>query len=51
MDKTIRIWNLNNKICIHILNYHTDVIFCICCFKDRILSGSRDQEVILWKYC
>jgi WD40 repeat protein len=51
MDKSIRIWNVNKKICIQVLNFHSDVIFCICSFKDRILSGGRDQEIVVWKYC
>ncbi len=51
MDKTIKVWNINKKICIQTLVSHYDIILSLCIIdKNKFVSGGRDQDIIIWKY-
>eukprot|EP00276_Gloeochaete_wittrockiana_P020906 CAMPEP_0184347786 /NCGR_PEP_ID=MMETSP1089-20130417/22356_1 /TAXON_ID=38269 ORGANISM="Gloeochaete wittrockiana, Strain SAG46.84" /NCGR_SAMPLE_ID=MMETSP1089 /ASSEMBLY_ACC=CAM_ASM_000445 /LENGTH=331 /DNA_ID=CAMNT_0026679099 /DNA_START=35 /DNA_END=1030 /DNA_ORIENTATION=+ len=49
-DKTMRLWDINERKCIRLFNGHTDDILSVAFSRDNrfILSGSRDKSVRLW---
>lgn len=53
-DGNIRIWDVNNKKCIHIFHGHKDSVKCISWYTDNnkqiLCSGSNDGNVIIWDY-
>ncbi|KAM0676088.1 E3 ubiquitin-protein ligase traf7 [Gurleya vavrai] len=49
-DKTIRIWSLENYICMHVLKGHKSTIRCLIIEDDYIISGSRDSEIRIWNF-
>jgi WD40 repeat protein len=46
VDKTIKIWNLNDDSCVKTLNGHTKRIFSLCFFEDEniLISGAGEGE-------
>ena len=50
-DKTVKVWKVKRKIYIQTLISHFDAIYILCMIdKKRIVTGGKDQEIILWKY-
>ncbi len=49
-DKTIKIWNLNNKKEIRTLKGHLDFVYSVAISPDGqiIVSGSRDKTIKIW---
>ena len=49
-DKTIRIWDINSRMCSDTLIGHTDLVFSARFSRDgkRIVSASYDQTVRVW---
>ena len=47
-DKKIRIWDLNEKKCMTILNGHELPITCLIFVQDLIASSSHDLTIKLW---
>lgn len=45
MDKTIRVWDLENMQCIHTLNKHSEVVMSLVCWDQYLLSCSLDQTL------
>ena len=49
-DFNIKIWDLNNKICLQTLDGHRNPIICLAQLNDgRLISGSTDEYIYLWK--
>ena len=50
MDKTVKIWNIYKRLCVQTLSYHFDVVYAVCVLSnERIVTGGRDQDLVLWK--
>jgi WD40 repeat protein len=50
-DKTIKIWDINNSICIKSLEGHTDNINILVLLSNgMIASGSSDNTIKIWDY-
>jgi len=49
-DGKIKIWDLESRDCVRVLDEHTAHVHAICAFRDgtRIASGSRDGTVKIW---
>ncbi len=47
-DGTLRLWAVQEKQCINVLNSHGNDIFAIAIVGQRLVSVSRDQAVRLW---
>ncbi len=48
-DKTIRIWNIQTRECLHILLGHNNSVSAITQIsKERIVSGSGDNTIRIW---
>lgn len=46
----LRLWNINTGKCEKILEGHKDAIRCLLILQDgRIVSGSNDNSIIIWK--
>jgi len=51
VDKTIKIWNTQNKSCIFTIKGHTQTVWCIIPLKSGdFLSGSADGTVKIWNH-
>merc|ERR1711925_28963 len=50
MDKTIKIWNVENGNCIQTLTGHENAVFSVCISQDNrwIVSGSADETIKIW---
>jgi len=50
-DSTIKVWNVDEGICIQTLEGHEDVIYSLCELQrdGSIVSGSVDETLIIWK--
>lgn len=48
-DKTIRIWEPENPIHIHVLKGHTSDVKDLLVLPDGLVSGSRDGQIRIWK--
>ena len=48
-DKTIKIWDLNTKICIATLSGHDSLVWALCQLQDgRLISSSYDGTLKIW---
>ena len=48
-DWTIKIWDVNNKICVQTLIGQNNSIFSLAQLNDgRLISGYADKSLILW---
>jgi serine/threonine protein kinase len=49
-DKTIKIWNLNNKKEIRTLKGHLDIVYSVAISPDGqiLVSGSKDKTIKIW---
>ncbi|NUM34721.1 MAG: tetratricopeptide repeat protein [Candidatus Brocadiae bacterium] len=48
-DKTIRVWDLQNKSCLHVLQGHKDWVRSVVIGNDgKIISGSDDWSIKVW---
>lgn len=49
-DKTVKIWNAKNGVCIRTLEGHSDWVWSVCWSPDGkyLASGSSDCSVIIW---
>ena len=48
-DKTIKIWNIEDRSIISTLSGHTGTISALCYVKEGVLvSGSEDESLIIW---
>jgi WD40 repeat protein len=51
VDKTIKIWNTQNKSCIFTIKGHSQTVWCIIPLKSGdFLSGSADGTVKIWNH-
>ncbi|PRP87089.1 NB-ARC domain-containing protein [Planoprotostelium fungivorum] len=48
-DKTIRIWNPESGICLHVIRAHSKVVQCLQYFKSNLFAGSYDSTISLNK--
>jgi small GTP-binding protein len=51
MDKTVRIWDIAGQQNQHILEKHTDHVYCVKWSPDgrRLASGSFDKDILIWE--
>ena len=49
-DKTIRVWNINKKRQISVLEGHMSAITSVATTQKYILSASADSSLRVWKY-
>ena len=48
-DKTIKIWNIEDRSIMSTLSGHTKGVFALCNVKEGVLvSGSEDNSLIIW---
>jgi WD40 repeat protein len=47
-DRSIRIWNVENGECLHVLNGHADTVYKVLVFKNLIISASLDHTIQIW---
>jgi WD40 repeat protein len=48
-DRRIKLWNMDNKVCIKTLEGHTDEVLCVKLVSESILaSGSADMSIKIW---
>ena len=48
--KTIKLWNIETGRLIHKLEAHKDFVLSLAVLADgRLISGSEDNSVIIWK--
>jgi WD40 repeat protein len=49
-DKTIRLWNVEEKKCIHIFTGHSCYVWCVIYLKDesQLASCSSDKTIKIW---
>ena len=48
-DKTVRLWDLQNKKCIHIFEGHTSFVWSVVKLTDnKIASASSDKTIKIW---
>ena len=45
MDKSVRTWNLETGICNGLYLGHTGQVHSVDCFREVIVSGSRDKTI------
>ncbi|KAI8849262.1 WD40-repeat-containing domain protein [Chytridium lagenaria] len=48
LDKTVKIWSIENGECLKTLFGHEEGVWCVSSDTLRIVSGSNDRKVILW---
>ncbi|KAK9749317.1 hypothetical protein RND81_02G117600 [Saponaria officinalis] len=48
MDKTIRVWDLENMVCINTLQKHSQVVTSLLCWDQFLLSSSFDKTLKVW---
>ena len=49
VDKTIKIWNIEDRSIMSTLSGHTDAVSVLCNLKEGVLvSGSDDNSLIIW---
>ena len=49
LDKTIKIWDLETKLCINTLKSHKECVKCIeTIFDNKLMSGSDDKSLKIW---
>lgn len=48
-DKTIRLWDLQTGECVETLRGHLAGVFAVRMTKNRIISGSLDKTIRIWK--
>ncbi|XP_046683986.1 WD repeat, SAM and U-box domain-containing protein 1-like [Homalodisca vitripennis] len=51
IDRTTRIWNMQNGQCLNVLSYHKNQVTCCAFSPDATLlaTGSLDSSVIIWE--
>lgn len=47
-DSTLRIWDINEEKCTHILTQHNTGVTAVLVLKDTIVSGSAHGDLIVW---
>jgi WD40 repeat protein len=49
-DKTIRVWNMMNGLCMAVLTGHSSAVYSVRCSYDlkNAISGSHDKSIRLW---
>ena len=48
-DKTLKIWNIEDRSIMSTLSGHTDAVNALCYVKEGVLvSGSEDKSLIIW---
>ncbi|BAY44509.1 serine/threonine protein kinase with WD-40 repeats [Scytonema sp. HK-05] len=49
-DKSVKIWNLNNRQEIRTLKGHKDIVYCVAISPDgqTLVSGSKDNTIKIW---
>lgn len=47
-DNTVRLWDMKEKSCLHVLEGHTGSIAALVCVGNVLVSGSFDTTVRLW---
>lgn len=50
IDKTIKIWNRENAVCLSTLSGHRSTVRCLEVDDEHIISGSRDNSIKVWNY-
>ena len=49
-DNTWKVWNVNTGVCERTLEGHSNDVQCLIQLADgRVVSGSRDQTLKVWK--
>ncbi|KAM0685648.1 SCF ubiquitin ligase complex subunit cdc4 [Conglomerata obtusa] len=49
-DKTVRVWDLENNLCVNILKGHKSTIRCLKIEEEYVISGSRDGDIRVWSF-
>jgi F-box/WD-40 domain protein MET30 len=49
-DKTIRVWDIDSRECIKVLEGHTNSVRCLQFDDSKIISGSWDRTVKIWDF-
>jgi WD40 repeat protein len=47
-DATIRVWDIESRECIKVLEGHTDIVKCLQFDEFKIITGSKDGTVKIW---
>jgi len=47
-DRTIKIWNMHTRECMHTLTGHEQSVLCLRYDDEIMVSGSSDQSLIVW---
>ena len=49
-DKTVKVWNVENELCLNSLEGHSNWVKSVCFSGDGniIVSGSEDKSIIVW---
>lgn len=49
-DKTLRVWCLKSRRCLHVMKGHTSTVRCLkVTTDDYVISGGRDSDIRVWK--
>jgi WD40 repeat protein len=50
-DKTVRVWNMMNGVCMSVMTGHTSAIYSVRCTNDlkRAVTASHDKSIRLWE--
>lgn len=49
IDSTVRLWDVNNGACIHILSRHVDAVCSVAFSPDgKLLASGHDKSIIIW---
>ena len=49
-DKAIKLWDFNSKKQIATFKGHKETVNCLAIVNDLLISGSKDESIIFWKY-
>jgi len=49
-DKTIRIWEMNNGVCVRSLRGHGGGVLTVTVVDNVLVSGSLDGEIKVWDF-
>ncbi|KAH9617142.1 hypothetical protein KSS87_001566 [Heliosperma pusillum] len=50
VDKTVKIWDYKNMVCIHTLQKHSEEVMSVLCWERFLLSSSLDKTIKVWGF-